>query len=160
MIHPLADVEEGAFVHETAKVWRWTHVRTGARIEENASLGEFCHVDEGVVAPRGCRLQNRVSLPRGVLLAENVFVVEGVIFTNDKYPRASPAHHQNWVPAPTRIGQGATLGAGAVILPVTIGRFAMVGAGAVVTRAVQEHELVYGNPARRQGYVCRHARRS
>jgi serine acetyltransferase len=50
---------------------------------------------------------------------------------------------------------GASIGAGAVILPdVTVGRFSLVGAGAVVTRNVPDHGLVVGTPARLVGYVC------
>jgi UDP-2-acetamido-3-amino-2,3-dideoxy-glucuronate N-acetyltransferase len=59
-----------------------------------------------------------------------------------------------------RIKYGASVGAGAIILPnVTIGRFAMVGAGAVVTRDVLDHRLAMGIPARFIGYVCRCGRR-
>jgi UDP-2-acetamido-3-amino-2,3-dideoxy-glucuronate N-acetyltransferase len=47
------------------------------------------------------------------------------------------------------IRRGATLGAGAVVLPgVTIGERAMVGAGAVVTKDVEPDTVVVGNPAR------------
>jgi UDP-2-acetamido-3-amino-2,3-dideoxy-glucuronate N-acetyltransferase len=31
----------------------------------------------------------------------------------------------------------------------------MVGAGSVVTKDVPDHALVYGNPAKVRGYVCR-----
>ena len=52
--------------------------------------------------------------------------------------------------------QGASLGAGAILLPgVTVGRFAMVGAGALVTRDVPDFALAYGSPARVHGHVCR-----
>ena len=51
---------------------------------------------------------------------------------------------------------GASIGAGAVILPgVTIGRWAMVGAASLVTADVPEHGLVVGSPARQVGYACR-----
>jgi len=30
----------------------------------------------------------------------------------------------------------------------------MVGAGSVVTKNIPAHELWYGNPARRRGFVC------
>jgi UDP-2-acetamido-3-amino-2,3-dideoxy-glucuronate N-acetyltransferase len=47
------------------------------------------------------------------------------------------------------IKRGATVGAGAVVLPgVTIGERAMVGAGAVVTKDVEPDTVVVGNPAR------------
>jgi UDP-2-acetamido-3-amino-2,3-dideoxy-glucuronate N-acetyltransferase len=37
---------------------------------------------------------------------------------------------------------------------VTVGAYAMVGAGAVVTKDVEDHALVVGNPAQAHGYVC------
>jgi acetyltransferase-like isoleucine patch superfamily enzyme len=67
-----------------------------------------------------------------------------------------PVSEEDWTPAATLVRYGASIGAGAVVLPgLTIGRWAMVGAGAVVTRDVPEQGLVVGNPARLIGYACR-----
>jgi len=56
----------------------------------------------------------------------------------------------------TRVGRGASIGANATLVcGHDIGDFAMVGAGSVVTHTVSPHALVYGNPARRHGWVCR-----
>ena len=66
-------------------------------------------------------------------------------FTNDRFPRSG----QPWTCEGIVIKRGATVGAGAVVLPgTTIGERAMVGAGAVVTKDVEPDTLVVGNPAR------------
>ena len=50
---------------------------------------------------------------------------------------------------------GATIGANATIVAgVTIGSYAFIGAGAVVRHDVPDYGLVYGNPAKLQGWVC------
>lgn len=50
---------------------------------------------------------------------------------------------------PIVIGDGAWIGAGAIVLPgVTVGRYAVVGAGSVVTRDVPEYTVAAGNPCR------------
>lgn len=50
---------------------------------------------------------------------------------------------------PIAIGDGAWIGAGAIILPgVSIGRYAVVGAGSVVTRDVPDYTVAAGNPCR------------
>lgn len=51
--------------------------------------------------------------------------------------------------SPVRIGDGAVIGVGAIILGgVTVGERAVVSAGAVVTRDVSPRSVVFGNPAR------------
>lgn len=51
--------------------------------------------------------------------------------------------------APIRIHRGAWIGARSIILKgVSIGEGAIVGAGSVVTRSVEPHTVVAGNPAR------------
>jgi UDP-2-acetamido-3-amino-2,3-dideoxy-glucuronate N-acetyltransferase len=56
----------------------------------------------------------------------------------------------------TVVKRGATIGANAtVVCGVTLGRYCFVGAGSVVTRDVPDFAMVYGNPARLRGWMCR-----
>ena len=160
MIHPTAEIEVGAVIGAGTNVWHHCHIRTGARIGVECNLGYGVYIDAGVVVGNRCKLQNRVSVYRGVTIQDGVFVGPHVAFTNDKHPRAvTPDAHlisdSDWTAQPTLIREGASIGAGAVVLPgLTVGRWAMVAAGAVVTHDVPDYGLVMGNPARLSGYVC------
>jgi UDP-2-acetamido-3-amino-2,3-dideoxy-glucuronate N-acetyltransferase len=59
------------------------------------------------------------------------------------------------VVSPIRVGDGASIGAGAVIVAgITLGEYCMVGAGGVASRNVPPRALVVGSPAKRIGWVC------
>ena len=77
-------------------------------------------------------VKNQVMIFEGVHIADDVFLGPGVIFTNDLRPRAHIKRHGAEL-LTTTVQQGATLGAGVVVVcGVTIGEHAFVGAGAVV----------------------------
>jgi len=149
VIHPLADVHPGASIGERTRVWQYSVVLDGALI------GADCNLNAHTLVEGGARIGDRVTLKCGVYvwdgitLEDDVFVGPNAVFTNDKMPR-SRVHPEAW--PQTRVGRGASIGGGAVILPgVTIGEGAMIGAGAVVTKDVPPGETWIGNPARRQG---------
>jgi acetyltransferase-like isoleucine patch superfamily enzyme len=136
-----------------ARVWHHCHVRQGADVGAECTLGKNVFVDEGVVIGARSKVQNNVSLYRGVTLESEVFVGPSAVFTNDLRPRAVSA---SWEVVPTTVRQGASIGANAtVVCGVELGEWCMVAAGSVVTRTVLPHQLVVGNPARPAGWVCR-----
>ncbi len=141
-------------------IWNHSQVREDARIGKECILGKDVYIDFSVQIGDRVKIQNGVYVYHGVTIESGVFLGPRVIFTNDKRPRAinpdgSLKGNEDWVVGKTLVCYGASIGAGAVILPdVTIGRFALVAAGAVVTRDVPDHGLVVGNPARLVGYVC------
>ncbi len=160
MIHPTADVSTDAQIGEGTRVWSEAQVREGAAIGNDCILGKGVYVDTDVVVGDRVKIQNRASLFRGLTVESGVYIGPHVSFTNDRYPRAvnqdgSPKTDDDWQLERTLVREGASIGAGAIILPgLTIGAWAVVGAGTIVTRDVPDQALVTGNPAEIVGYVC------
>ena len=152
-IAPTAIVEPGAKIGDGTVIYHGAHVMAGARIGEECKIGEHCFVEGGAKIANDVTIKNGVSVWEGVVIHDGVFVGAGAVFTNDLYPRA-PRFREKLDLRQTIVNVGATIGAGAVLLPVTIGQFAVVGAGAVVTRNVLDHAIVTGNPAGRAGWAC------
>jgi len=145
----LVDVElgEGVVVHSFTNLY-------GCRIGDGTRIGTFVEIQGGAVVGARCKIQSHTFICDGVEIGDGVFVGHGVLFVNDKTPRATNADGalagvEDWELLPVRVGNGAAIGSGAVILGgVTIGERALVGAGAVVTRDVAPGEIVAGVPAR------------
>ncbi len=151
-VHATAVVEDGARIGTGTRVWHHAHVRAGATVGSDCVLGKNVFIDASAVVGDRCKIQNNVSVYNGVTLGSDVFVGPGAAFTNDLRPRASASE---WSVTPTAVRDGASIGANATIVCGNVlGRFSMVAAGAVVTRDVDAHQLVAGNPARPVGWVC------
>ena len=126
----------------------------GCRVGDNTRIGPFVEVQRGAVIGANCKVQSHTFICDGVTIEDEVFVGHGVMFVNDKFPRATTdagdlQSDADWALLPTRVGRGAAIGSGAVILGgLTIGADSLVGAGAVVTHDVAPGETVVGNPAK------------
>jgi len=159
-VHPTAEVSPDAVIGPGSSIWNQAQVRERARIGADCVIGKNVYVDTDVVIGNRVKVQNNVSLFHGVMVEDGVFIGPHVCFTNDRVPRAvtpdgSIKTDDDWEVSPTLVRHGAALGANSTILPgITIGPWAMVGSGSVVTRDVDAHELVAGNPARRLGSAC------
>lgn len=164
-IHPTAEVSEDAEIGEGTSIWHQAQVRSGAQLGRNCIVGKGGYIDAGVVLGDNVKVQNYVSIYHGVTLEDGVFCGPHCVFTNDKIPRAVNADGSlkaadDWEMVPTLVKRGAAIGANAVIVcGVTIGEWAMIGAGSVVSRDVPDYGLVWGNPARLQGFACPCGRR-
>ncbi|MBM3679574.1 MAG: N-acetyltransferase [Actinobacteria bacterium] len=133
----------------------------GCAIGDDTRIGTFVEIQRGAVIGARCKIQSHTFICDGVTIGNEVFVGHGVMFVNDKRPAATTASGElqsgdDWELLPTSIGDGASIGSGAVILGgITIGEGALVGAGAVVTRDVPARATVAGVPAR--AMAARHA---
>ena len=146
-IHPQAVVDPAAAIGAGTQVWQFAIVLEGARIGADCNLNAHTLVESGAMIGHRVTLKCGVYVWDGITLEDDVFCGPNATFTNDKKPRSRqrPAEF-----ARTVVERGASIGAGAIILPgVRIGAGAMIGAGAVVTRDVPAGETWVGNPARR-----------
>ncbi len=154
-VHPTSEVDEDVEIGDGTKLWHFSHVQSGARLGRNCTLGQNVNVGNNVRIGDRVRIQNNVSVYEGVTLEDDVFCGPAATFTNirdprSRYPQRGAAHY-----LPTRVREGASIGANATVLcGLTIGRHAMIGAGAVVTRDVPDYALMVGVPARRVGWAC------
>lgn len=145
-IHPSANVSPQARIGEGTKVWINVQVREHAQVGANCVLSKDVYVDHAVAIGDRCKIQNGVAVYHGVTLGSDVFVGPNATFTNDRVPRA---FNTEWKITPTRVHDGASIGANATIVcGIELGEYCMVAAGAVVTRDVPPYTLVMGNPAR------------
>ncbi len=152
-IHPSAHVSQDAEIGEGTKIWHEAQVREEAKIGRNCILGKCVYIGRGVHIGNNVKIENRASIFQGVYIEDDVFIGPHVVFTNDLRPRA---FNQSWQIIKTYVRKGASIGANSTIIcGIEIGEYAMIGAGSVVTKDVPPYALVYGNPARVKGFVCK-----
>ena len=148
-VHPQGLCESQA-VGDGTRVWAFSHVMPNARIGRDCNLSAHVFIENDVVVGDRVTIKSGVQLWAGLTIEDDVFIGPNATFTNDRFPRSQ----QPLKLLKTTIRKGATIGAGAVLLPgITVGQRAMVGAGAVVTQDVPSNAIVVGNPARISGYV-------
>lgn len=153
-LHETSIIGEEVRIGQGTKIWQFCHVMNGAEVGENCNIGQNVFIAAGVKLGDRVKVQNNVSLYTGVRCEDDVFLGPSVVFTNVINPRSFIERKDEY--KDTLVLRGASIGANATILcGCQIGRYAMVGAGAVVTHDVADYQLVYGNPARVEGWVCR-----
>jgi UDP-2-acetamido-3-amino-2,3-dideoxy-glucuronate N-acetyltransferase len=143
--HPTADVQSNE-IGEGTRIWQFVVVLPGAKIGHDVNICSHCFIENDVIVGNRVTIKSGVQLWDGIRVGDDVFIGPNVTFTNDKFPR-SKIYPEKFLE--THIENGASIGAGAVILPgVRIGTGAMIGAGAVVTKSVPPYTTVTGSPAK------------
>lgn len=125
----------------------------GCEIGDDTKIGTFVEVQKGAKIGSRCKVSSHSFICEGVTIEDEVFIGHNVTFINDRFPRATVGGQlqteADWTCVRTLIKRGASIGSSATILcGVTIGEGAIIGAGSVVTKNVEPHTVVAGNPAR------------
>ncbi|MDA0832965.1 MAG: acyltransferase [Planctomycetota bacterium] len=154
-VHESSYVDDGVKIGVGTSIWHFCHVLTGVDIGEHCKIGQNVVIGPRVRLGNNVKIQNNVSVYPGVTLEDDVFCGPSMVFTNVHTPRCAVVRNSDADFLPTLVKRGASIGANATIVcGVTIGEHALIGAGAVVTKDVAPYAVVYGNPARQQGWAC------
>lgn len=151
-IHSHALIEKDVTIGANTRVWAFAHILPNVKIGADCNICDHTFIENGVTLGDRVTVKSGVYIWTGVEIEDDVFIGPCVAFTNDKRPRSQ--QHLAEYPK-TRLLTGCSIGANATLLPgITMGQWSMVGAGSVITRDVPAHALVFGNPAKIQGWVC------
>jgi len=150
MIHEMADVQSTE-VGAGCRLWQFVVVLPGARIGADCTINPHSFVDNDVVLGNRVTIAGGVRIPEGMRVGDDVAIGANASFApEDRTPGSESTAGSDKI----TIHDGASIGAGAIVLPgVDIGRRAFVAAGAVVNRTVPPNAIVEGNPSKIVGYV-------
>lgn len=137
------------FISPKAKVLSYADVlvSSGFMLRANCLLAGSLVAGRHVRFGEGCCIYGNVTIGSHVMVSSNVVLAGGThgIETGDVPMIFQPCPETD----PICIGSDVWIGANAVILKgVSIGNGAIVGAGAVVTTDILDNQIVVGNPAR------------
>ena len=122
-------------------------VREQGRVGARCLLSRYVTLNYDVTVGDDTKVMDNTHLTGQMRVGRGVFISTGVSSTNDN-SMGKQGFSSEVIRGPV-VGDGATLGAGVILLPgVEIGRDAIVGAGAVVTKNVAPGVTVMGVPAR------------
>ena len=150
-IHELSDVQTVS-IGENTSIWQYCVILSNAIIGNNCNICSHVFIENKVLIGNNVTIKCGVQIWDNISIEDNVFLGPNVTFTNDLFPRSKkkpPSFEKTIIKKNASIGANATIIAG-----ITIGENALIGAGAVVTRDVPDYALVYGNPAKQNGFIC------
>jgi acetyltransferase-like isoleucine patch superfamily enzyme len=152
-----AQIRSGSTIYLGSRIGERFQTGHNVVIREECTIGDDVSVWSNTVIDYGCRLGNRVKVHANCYVAQytdiedDAFLAPGVCVANDLYPGQPESAGVMSGPS---IGAGAQIGVNVTLLPfVRIGAGALIGAGAVVVFDIPPGAVAFGNPATVRGQV-------
>ena len=151
-VGPNAAIGDGCVVHgcveevigDRTKVWRFAHVMEGAEVGSDTMIGQGVFVADTAIVGQRCKIENHTNISRGVVIGDEVYVGAGVQFCNSSHPTAYAEDKLYEI----TVGDRASIGSNVCLVgEIEIGEGAVVGAGAVVLQSVPSGVVAVGVPS-------------
>jgi acetyltransferase-like isoleucine patch superfamily enzyme len=145
--HPYSIIRD-CYIPDSVRIIGWVNLY-GSVFGEDCFIGPFVEVGVARIGNRTYISSHSYVCP-GVTIGDDCFIAHNVSFTNDVFsdtPDWNSPVEKKFKMRETKIGNRVRIGSGAVILPVSIGDGAIIGAGAVVVCDVPAGAVVYGTAA-------------
>jgi bifunctional UDP-N-acetylglucosamine pyrophosphorylase/glucosamine-1-phosphate N-acetyltransferase len=155
-IEPNVVFGPGVTIADGVKVRAFSHVE-GASIATGASVGPYARLRPGAVVGEGAHVGNFVEMKQAVLgkgakASHLTYLGDAEVGAGANIGAGTiTCNYDGFFKYRTRIGAGAFIGSNsALVAPVSIGDGAIVGAGAVVTQDVAADALALVRPEQRE----------
>jgi acetyltransferase-like isoleucine patch superfamily enzyme len=135
-------VYEGVQIGDNVETGHGVLIREKAVIGDGTRIGTYTVIDGNVRIGSKNNIQTGAYIPPGTVIGSNVFMGPYVTVTNDRYP-PSPKVSGVTIEDNAAVGSRAVLIAG-----IRVGEGAVIGAGAIVTKDVRPRTVVLGVPAK------------
>lgn len=134
-------IHSSAVIGRETNIWHFAVIQRDVVIGENCAIGSHAEISAGGILGSNVRIGHGSITAPGMKIGDNVFIGPNVTFCDDDRPVAGNTAYAR---RPPTVLAGASIGAGAIIMPgVIVGRQAMVGAGAIVLHDVPDFATVY-----------------
>ncbi|MEO6885947.1 MAG: N-acetyltransferase [Jatrophihabitantaceae bacterium] len=152
-----ATIRGGSTIYLGSRIGSRLETGHNVVIREDCTIGDDVSIWSNTVVDYGCRIGNGVKIHSNCYIAQytqiddEAFLAPGVSVANDLYPGQAASSRVMSGPV---IGARAQIGVNVTLLPfVRIGAGALIGAGAVVVLDVPAGCVAFGNPAAVRGRV-------
>ena len=118
----------------------WVNQPLTLAVGSTVTIGEGTYINSGLILVD----DYEITIGKGVLIGTNV-----TLCTTGHPIDPERRTEGTMYSFPITIGEGAWIGAGAIVLPgVTIGSYAVIGAGSIVNKDIPDYTVAVGNPCR------------